>query len=112
MRLLVCGGRNFHDMDRLIIALKNLPFEPTIIIEGGAPGADTLAREWAKKHKVHYATVPALWESFGNKAGPLRNSAMLLLQPEYCLALPGNNGTRDMVAKCELAKIPVWEPYG
>jgi hypothetical protein len=78
MRLLICGGRNFNDMQRLEVVMNHLNFEPSIIIEGGCTGADRLAREWAKKYKIHYATVPALWEQFGNPAGRCRNSAMLL----------------------------------
>lgn len=111
-KLLVCGGRDFTDYSKLELALKNLPFTPAIIIEGGYRGADTLAKQWAIYNSIHYAEVPALWEAFGGRAGPLRNYAMYLLNPEYCLAMPGGKGTQDMVNLCTTNNIPVWRPYG
>ena len=111
MILLICGGRGFNDYEKLAVAMRALPFTPSIIVEGGARGADSLARGWAVANKVHYAEVPALWGCFDKAAGGLRNSAMLLLRPEYCVALPGGSGTRNMVDQCTRAGIPVWEPY-
>jgi len=111
MILLVCGGRFFNDYEALCAAMRLLPFSPEIIIEGGAKGADSLARGWATENGVHYAEVPALWTNFNKAAGGLRNSAMLLLKPNYCLAMPGNSGTRDMINKCLENNVTVWEPY-
>ena len=111
MILLVCGGRGFNDYEKLAEAMRLLPFTPSIIIEGGARGADSLARGWAVENGVHYAEVPALWDSFSKAAGGLRNSAMLLLRPGYCLAMPGGSGTRNMINRCINENITVWEPY-
>mgnify|MGYP001076257689 CR=1 FL=1 len=111
MILLVCGGRHFADYQALAAAIAGLPFTPEIIIEGGARGADSLAKSWALENNVHYAEVPALWKKRGKAAGSERNAAMLLLKPEYCLAMPGGAGTADMVRRCRALNIPVWEPY-
>jgi len=111
MILLICGGRFFNDYEALCAAMRELPFVPEIIIEGGAKGADSLARSWASSNGVHWAEVPALWTNYYKAAGGLRNSAMLLLKPDYCLAMPGNSGTADMVAKCKDNNITVWGPY-
>lgn len=111
MRVLVCGGRKYNDYQAVDVALKSLPFEISIIIEGGARGADSLARAWAVKNKIHYAEVPALWSVYDKAAGFLRNEAMTLLNPEYCVALPGGAGTANMVSLCEKIGIPVWLPY-
>lgn len=111
MILLVCGGRDFVDYEKLDEAIKKVPFIPSIIIQGGARGADLLARKWAILNGIHYAEVPALWDNFGKRAGSLRNNAMILLKPQYCLAMPGGVGTGHMVKICNSLKIPVWEPY-
>lgn len=111
MILLICGGRRFFDYKMLCDAIEALPFSPTLVVEGGATGADSLGKAWAIQNNVHYAEVPALWNSRNKKAGFDRNSAMLLLKPECCLAMPGGNGTADMVRKCREAGVPVWEPY-
>lgn len=112
MRTLVCGGRHYSDYEAVHQALVQLPRKPTIIIQGNAPGGDTLAKTWAIKNGIHFASVPALWSVYQRAAGFHRNTAMLLLLPEYCVALPGGNGTQDMVDQCEAAGIPVWRPYG
>ena len=71
-----------------------------------------MGRQWAVANGVHYAEVPALWDRYGNKAGTLRNTAMLLLTPEYCIAMPGNTGTANMVRQCKKMGIPVWDLSG
>lgn len=107
MKLLICGGRDFNNAKMLDEAIKNLPFIPTIIICGGANGADSLARDWAILNGIHYAEMPALWVKFGRRAGTLRNNAMALLEPDYCLAMPGASGTSHMVKTCKSLRIPV-----
>ena len=113
MILLVCGGRAFNDWLKFDTAMRRLPEAPTIIIEGGARGADRMGRTWAELNGIHCATVEAKWGRDGRSAaGPVRNSAMLLLRPDYCLAMPGGSGTADMKRKASAAGVPVWEPWG
>lgn len=88
--------------------MTELPFVPTLIIQGGAKGADALAKRWAIEHGIHSVEVSALWDAFGKSAGYRRNAAMLLLKPDYCIALPGGRGTADMIAKCKAKGIPTW----
>lgn len=79
--------------------------KPDIVIQGGAAGADTLAREWALRNSVHCAEVPAMWSKFGRSAGPRRNDAMLLLRPTVLLAFPtpSSKGTRHMIRRAREA---------
>lgn len=113
MKLLGCGGRGYVDSEAFKAAMLQLPFAPSLIIEGGAAGADRLFQNWAKLHGIPLATVPALWDFYGKRAGVRRNAAMLeLLQPDYCVAMPGGVGTEDMVLKCVAAGVTVWRPYG
>ena len=58
MNVLICGGRNYNDHAAFDLAMGQLNFTPTMIIQGGAKGADTLAKQWAISHGVHYAEVP------------------------------------------------------
>ena len=48
MRVLVCGSRNFLDVDRMRERLSQLP-TGTTIIHGGARGADSIADEIARE---------------------------------------------------------------
>lgn len=46
MRVLVCGGRNYNDRKRVFSTLDRIGI--THLIQGGARGADALAKDWAK----------------------------------------------------------------
>lgn len=113
MILLVCGGRDYTDRDAAFAALDRAHAKRpvTVLIHGAQTGADTLAGEWAEARGVKVIGVRALWEVHGNAAGPLRNQAMLDMEPEGAVALPGGRGTADMVRRCRSAGVPVWEPY-
>lgn len=104
-RLLVCGGRNYADWVKVQNVLT--PYFEThahemIVIEGGATGADTLARKWARNKGIHVATVEANWNWWREigavkRAGYARNLAMTYLEPHKVVAFPGGNGTANMV---------------
>lgn len=112
-RMLVTGGRDFTDKEFVFAALDKAREKckhGVVVIEGGARGADALAREWAIARGQHYAEMPALWDSYHNSAGPIRNRMMLVLQPDMCVAFPGGSGTADMVSAATQAGVPVWQP--
>lgn len=113
MIILVCGGRDYYgDVDNALDTL-HAQQPVSMVIHGDAKGADRRGGYWAKNRGIHYAAVPALWDVLGRKAaGPMRNEAMLLLKPQYCVAFPGGSGTADMIKRCTDAGIPVWRPYG
>ena len=105
MKVLVCGGRDFNDVDWLESELdyldSRLPERITLVIEGGAKGADSIAGRWADFHKINHLRVPAKWDKYGKSAGYKRNAEMLTFEPDYVLAFPGGKGTKMM---CELAR--------
>lgn len=111
MRVLVCGGRNYCEASVLWGELDTLhrqaAHDSMIVIQGGARGADQMAREWCAAREVPYDNFPANWETFGRAAGPLRNNAMLRASPDLVLAFPGGRGTADMVSKAKAAGVPV-----
>lgn len=45
----------------------------SLIVSGGAPGADTLAERWADERGIPKLIFPAEWEKYGKAAGPIRN---------------------------------------
>lgn len=112
MRVLVCGGRNYSDMDRVNAVLDKLNREAGIdhLIQGGANGADKLAMDWAYFRNVPFQTFKADWENYGTMAGPLRNQLMLDQgEPDVVIAFAGGRGTADMVKKARRAGIEVIE---
>jgi hypothetical protein len=104
MKVIVCGGRFFDDrralaayMDRL-----NLLRPITEIAEGGAWGADRMAKRWAVSRGIPVRTFAARWIDDGPSAGAIRNAEMLeKFEPQCVIAFPGGNGTRNMVMQAE-----------
>jgi hypothetical protein len=111
-KILICGARDWDDMDKIEDAILNkkrllgTTFE-LIIIEGGAPGADTMARIAAHKLNVHVAEVKALWSTRHRGAGPQRNSVMLMLEPDEVIAfhhdIKNSTGTKNMISQAKKA---------
>jgi hypothetical protein len=110
MRVLICGGRDFDDAKKLSAALDALHLEHgfTLVIHGGARGADRLAGRWAERNAIKVRAFLPDWDRYGNAAGPMRNGLMLTLGlPELVVAFPGKNGTADMIRQSEDAGIKV-----
>lgn len=107
--VLVTGGRDFTDRAMLYAALDAFHALDPIgcIIEGGANGADALARAWALARGVFCMTVRANWTDLGASAGPRRNQKMVDMKPALVVAFPGGDGTDDCCRRAERARIPV-----
>lgn len=105
-RVLVTGGRDYTNHDALWAVLNEL--KPSVIIHGGARGADTLAGEWAEWAGVPTIVSPANWNLMGPVAGLLRNVRMLeQYKPDIVVACSGGAGTRNCVSNALLRGIPV-----
>ncbi len=98
-KVLVCGGRHYHDVPMLNSVLDGLHLEHTIdhLIHGACHlgGADHHAERWAKRREVMYTGVPAKWKDEGMQAGHDRVVRMInLWEPDLVLAFPGGQGTQ------------------
>jgi hypothetical protein len=108
--VLVCGGRDYDDRERLfsILDIAHAANPIKLLVHGGASGADDLAGQWARHVGVHWKAYPAYWKEEGKAAGPKRNQRMLdEAQPHLVIAFPGGHGTADMVRRAEKIGIPV-----
>jgi hypothetical protein len=110
---LICGGRDFTDDEMFRSAMSDLIHMkgvPSKVVQGGASGADTMARKWAIHMAVSCVEMAADWEKHGKAAGPIRNQDMLdRHKPQFVVAFPGGKGTADMVARARKAGIDVAE---
>ncbi|MDN7703296.1 DUF2493 domain-containing protein [Burkholderia sp. AU44665] len=111
MKVIVCGGRDYEDADRLFSVLdEQHQKEPiSLLIHGGAVGADMLAMKWAKWRKVDYLTVNADWSAHGRAAGPIRNAKMLSYKPDLVITFPGGRDTADMTRQALAAGVELME---
>ena len=96
-RVLVCGGNEFSDEQRMDEVLSRL--NPAEIIHGDAPGADRMAGAWARNHSIPEHRFPADWDAHGRRAGYIRNQQMLDEgEPDVVVGFPGGKGTVNMVS--------------
>lgn len=113
MVICVCGGRKFarwalvHSvLDRLV----KMRGKPTLVIHGGAHGADAIAHDWARKHFVEVKVYRADWDLHGRAAGPIRNRQMAAHPGlELVVAFPGAKGTANMIEETRKAGVEVIE---
>lgn len=102
MKWLICGGRKFCDANKFDLTLTEhilrTGIVPDSIISGGAYGADTLTKMWAKSKKIQFYEYRAQWGRYGKSAGILRNIEMLEHgKPDLVIAFPGGKGTDHMI---------------
>jgi hypothetical protein len=111
-RVLVCGGRDYADTDRVWSVLDDLLVRGELdeIIHGGADGADRLADNWAFARRIPVRMFPADWKQHGTAAGPIRNQQMIDEgKPALVIGFPGGRGTADMVRRARDAGVRVME---
>lgn len=113
MRVLVCGGRKFYNkvLFRYTMNMLHADTSITLIVHGGANGADWLAKYWAESMHIPSKEYKADWRGGQwRSAGPRRNHFMLNdSKPDIVVAFPGGNGTADMVKKAKKAGVKVIE---
>lgn len=115
MRVLVFGGRDYKRKAKALRTLSEVHKETpiTVIIEGGATGADYYAKIWAGLRNIAVEEYRADWDNmqavivvprlnrFGDfynaAAGNLRNVKMMReSHPDMAIEFPGGKGTADM----------------
>lgn len=102
-KLIIAGGRDFHDYNLLEEKAKEFINDyaqdrQIIIVSGHAKGADTLGEYFARKYDYDLLLYPAEWNRYGNSAGPIRNADMARVA-DGCLAFwdGESKGTANMI---------------
>ena len=120
-RVLVCGGRDYDDRERLFRVLDEALQAATLsgktftLVHGGARGADALAGVWATDRKITdeggvVRVYDADWETHKRAAGPIRNIKMLTeSKPHVIIGFKGGRGTAHMIRIGKEAGVPVQE---
>jgi len=105
VRVLVAGGRDFHDYKRLCthldryLATPVARLLPITIIGGGARGADTLGERYAKERGYLFEEYLPDWGKNGKSAGYIRNEEMAKALPTKCFCFWDglSSGTEHMI---------------
>lgn len=115
------GGRDFKDkkwVDELMQILVWIYGDDLRVIHGAARGADKLVDNAARALGVRVKDFPVSndeWKRNPRTAGFIRNAAMASYvemcrdrgHTVQCIALPGGNGTANMVTEADRRGIPV-----
>jgi|SRR6266536_346003 len=115
-RVLICGSRDWTDKYAISCVLNGYRSDEIgiTVINGGARGADSIAKWWADVNQEPRETYPADWKQHGKAAGLIRNQRMLEEgKPDVVWAfvtkpLEESRGTHDMVRRAKAAGIPVY----
>ena len=76
MRVIIAGSRNCIDPAHVFWAVDESGWTPTVVISGTARGADQCGEQWAECCGIPVEKFPADWNTYGKRAGYLRNEQM------------------------------------
>lgn len=100
MKLAVIGSRGFNDYELVKRSLNNINI--TLIISGGAKGADSLAERYASEFSIPTVIYKADWALYGRGAGVIRNTEIIQNAEVVIAFWDGvSKGTLDSIKKCE-----------
>lgn len=112
MKILFSGDRNFTDGAYIHSIISNYADENLTIINGGCTGVDMLATNACNKLKVPVKIYMAEWRRCGKKAGPIRNTRMIVEElPDLIIAIhpdiQNSKGTKNMINQAIQSNIQV-----
>jgi hypothetical protein len=111
MKIAVTGSRHQTCLKVLVDGFYQFEKEHGQITEmvlGDCRGTDTLAKQLCDLVGIPYVIEYANWKLYPRSAGPIRNGKMLDHKPEWLIAFPGGNGTRDCTNQALRRCIPVF----
>lgn len=105
-RIIIAGGRDYDDYDRLRKVARELITRADTIVSGGARGADALGERLAEKNGIALTVVPADWDKYGKSAGFIRNHQMALNADALIAFWDGKSrGTKNMIEEAHKARL-------
>ena len=105
MKVIIAGGRDFKDYEKLKQVCDRMLSKQTKIeiVSGTARGADQLGEKYATEKGYILARFPADWDNYGKSAGYKRNAQMARYADALIVFWDGKSkGTGHMI---ELAKV-------
>jgi hypothetical protein len=111
-RIIIAGGRDFNDYNRLKEKVDNLISEKRkthqiYIVSGKARGADSLGEKYANENGLNIMEFPADWDKHGKSAGYKRNLEMAENADALIAFWDGESrGTKHMIDIAKEKNLP------
>jgi hypothetical protein len=107
MKLAIIGSRTFNDFNLLETHLKPYLNKASLVISGGAKGADMLGEKWAKLNNIETTIFIPDWNKHGKKAGYIRNIDIINNCDECVAFWDGKSkGTKHSIDLCIKSNKP------
>ncbi len=104
MKLLVVGSRSIREFDLSPYICDRID----MIISGGAEGVDTLAEQYADKHRISKCIVRPHYELYGRAAPLKRNEQMVDMADEVLVIWDGHSkGAQYTIKYAEKKHKPI-----
>jgi hypothetical protein len=102
MKVAVIGSRGFNNYELVKKTLSNI--EITLLVSGGADGADSLGEQYAIENKIETKIFLPDWEKHKRAAGMIRNTD-IVNESEVVVAFwdGTSKGTLDSINKAKKA---------
>ena len=118
MRLAIVGGRDFNNYELLesilwdLLHVRRSDIPKDIIVSGGAKGADSLGKKYAKEEELECVEYLPEWDKYGKSAGFLRNQTIVNNCDMVLAFWDGQSrGTADTIEKAKRAMKPTFIIY-
>jgi len=109
MRVIVAGSRAICDDEVVREAIKASGFPISEIVSGAATGIDQAAERIAVEDSVPLKRFLPDWDTYGKKAGPVRNREMAAYADALIAVWDGRSkGTRHIIETMRKAGKPVY----
>ena len=98
MKTIIAGGRDIHDYQLVLDAIKESQFGISTVVSGGAKGVDALGERYAESMNLALNVFEADWATHGRAAGPIRNRKMAENAEALIAVWDGKSrGTKNMI---------------
>jgi len=107
-KIAIIGSRTFNDYELLVSTMESYKDYISVIVSGGAKGADSLGERWAKENNIETDIYYPDWDKYGKKAGFLRNKQIVENSDGVIAFWDGESkGTQHSFRLCDELEIPI-----